>query len=276
MNPLFGQTRENVRFAEAISKILKAEKSGKKIGLFIGRQAHEALPQEEAWEWVSLDREQGRGLDPNRIHIECDFNDEKYVQRIKHLFDKVVVDLEVTKYFTDETLHYDPVERLGALLKTSHLSALVLPCETLTQFFEGKDLKPVNFNRVSHLESESQKYKNKCQELLNNYKISTDSESREKELRLFKKNSQNYYEGVELSEEELWDEFYDSKMQELADQQGLKEPASDDAQIVRDNMQNLLEKVFKQIEFHKWREYPYETKKGSTGTDYFIAHDPKQ
>lgn len=274
MNTLSGPNSENVHFTEALAKIQEASKSGKKIGLFIGRQAHEDLPVEEGWVWVSLDLEQGQTLDPNRIHLQCNFNEKNSIAKIEHLFDKVVVDLEVTKYFSDDTLQFDPVQRLSTLLKTSQMSLLILPCETLTSFHEGTEPKPINFNRVSHLESESKGYEMKCMALLDDYK--ENSAGIEEDFKLFKEDNQNYYDGLGLTDEELRDDFYDIKMQDLAKQQGLLAPEANDDQIVRENMQKLLAQAFDGIEFHSSEEFPYESTRGTKETrNYFIAHDPK-
>lgn len=102
---------------------MEVSNQGKKLGLFIGRTAKEALPSEEEEQdmiWASLDVEMGSIPLEGRIHLKMDCNDESSMKKISHLFDKVVLDLSVLKF-----LHEDPWRRLGKLLKKEKEATLI-------------------------------------------------------------------------------------------------------------------------------------------------------
>jgi hypothetical protein len=109
---------------------------GKKIGLFIGKTATETLPKDDKLIWVSLDLEilndmpadsfnTGR-IAPDRLHLKMDFNDQKKMDELRYLFDKVVVDASTWKFVDDKGKLGNSLRRFHSLLKQKPSSEITI------------------------------------------------------------------------------------------------------------------------------------------------------
>lgn len=120
---------------EAINRVIELSKTlvgtDKKLCLFVGRSDVEPLPQEEKSVWVSLDDQLEN--DPpqgERLHLKIDFNqDLQAMAKIKGVFDKIVMDQGVLKFFKPVNPLFTPWTRLGGLLKRSPNSELITESE---------------------------------------------------------------------------------------------------------------------------------------------------
>lgn len=126
---------------EVISKVTilseEVAKTGRKLGLFIGRTAKESLPSEDEDKnitWISLDKDMGSVPIAGRIHLTMNFNDEVSMKKISNLFDKVVLDLSVLKFFDE-----DPWRHLGRLLKKDHNATLITEATGYTGLLIGRE-----------------------------------------------------------------------------------------------------------------------------------------
>lgn len=90
------------RIEEVIARLHAASASGSKLGIFVGRNDDQSIPNEEGWTWCSLDRAPTQnGLAENRLHLRMSFNDEDEMKKIQGIFDKVVLDRSVIKFMDD-------------------------------------------------------------------------------------------------------------------------------------------------------------------------------
>lgn len=122
-------------FDEEILKVRELAKTlpldNKKLCLMVGITQNESLPSDkgEAKEnevWVSLDIQPViNKLDPKRIHLQMDMNDQEALEKISGCFDKVVLDISVLKYFKDL-----PWLRLQCLLTPRDDSTLITEAST--------------------------------------------------------------------------------------------------------------------------------------------------
>jgi hypothetical protein len=109
-----------------MAAILKANKAGKKIGLLIGRDFTQSIPEEEGWLWVDGNIE-GNPMKfdelASRIDLKMDFANIETIQKLKGLFDKVVVDFSTLKFLgkTRDDFH--------TLLKQQPSSVLIVETE---------------------------------------------------------------------------------------------------------------------------------------------------
>ncbi|CCB90212.1 hypothetical protein [Simkania negevensis] len=109
-----------------IAAILKANEAGKKIGLLIGRDFNQPVPQEKGW--LSVDGNiEGNPMKfdelASRIDLKMDFDNIETIQKLKGLFDKVVVDFSTLKFLskTRDDFH--------TLLKQQPSSVLIVETE---------------------------------------------------------------------------------------------------------------------------------------------------
>jgi hypothetical protein len=106
---------------DVIEKIVNlAGKEEVKLGLFVGRNCIETLPEEMDWNWVSLSSMTEDGKPPEgRLHLRIDFNTAQ-LEKIHGLFDKIIVDRSVLKFFMK-----NPWVALSACLKQKEASQLI-------------------------------------------------------------------------------------------------------------------------------------------------------
>lgn len=103
---------------DVINKIKTASTQGLKTALFVGRDDTMVLPKESGWYWISLDITMQHAFSDKRPHLRMNMN---YMFEIARLFNKVVVDSSVIKFFEDS-----PWDALHNLLKKSKDSELVV------------------------------------------------------------------------------------------------------------------------------------------------------
>lgn len=93
---------------EPVLARIRELKKDHEVNLFVGRRAAEALPEIEGKEvWVSVDIVSDPGYikdHPDRLHLVMNVSDIASMQTIEGLFNKVVVDLSVSKFFENSAL----------------------------------------------------------------------------------------------------------------------------------------------------------------------------
>ncbi|MCE5316691.1 MAG: hypothetical protein LLG04_04930 [Parachlamydia sp.] len=104
----------------AVAKATEAKKMNKKLGLFLCRGAEQSVPANGDEIWITLDLTQGKPLDPARVHLQMDANDKR-LERIYHLFDKVILDFSCWGIVGDN----EPWKKLRNLLKNSPEAELI-------------------------------------------------------------------------------------------------------------------------------------------------------
>jgi hypothetical protein len=115
----------NLEFDKFRDISMTAQRSNKKICLFVGRTITEEVPQHENEVWISLDmmlssRQSLRFIE-NRIHLQIDMKkDNELMKKISRCFDKVVVDQSTGCHIMDLFC------RMGALLKDNKESTLIV------------------------------------------------------------------------------------------------------------------------------------------------------
>lgn len=109
-------------------------KDGKKLCLFIGRVPGEPFPGFEQTKpenevWISLDKRiDTQKFHPlKQIHLILDIYDER-VEKIKHIFDKVLVDIGTLRHFNNDD---NPWGHLKELLKPNNDSQLITEASNL-------------------------------------------------------------------------------------------------------------------------------------------------
>ncbi len=105
-----------------LEQIKQAKAAGLKVGLFVARREDQTIPQEKGWLWLSLDEQMNQPFNPLRPHLKIDFNNRDQMQTINQLFNKVVVDLSVIKFFNRDK---NPWEELRKLLIRHRSSKLI-------------------------------------------------------------------------------------------------------------------------------------------------------
>ncbi len=102
-----------------IEQIRLARSQGTQTALFLGRTNDQSMPVEEGWAWFSLDEH----MEPENRghHLQINFNEPEIMQKIHNLFDKVVVDCSVIKFF-----HDSPWDALQPLLFKDKSSELIV------------------------------------------------------------------------------------------------------------------------------------------------------
>lgn len=114
----------------AIEAIVEAKKAGKQIGLVIGRELREPLPEEEGWLWVSGNIEGETQIAENRVHLSMDFSDIGKLPKIKSLFKRVVVDFSTQKFLRVESSFLHSWRRLVPLLDSVEGAQLIIEDES--------------------------------------------------------------------------------------------------------------------------------------------------
>jgi hypothetical protein len=151
-NPYTVSQKDAYKFGEILNKIQILQMHGKTICLFIGRTPFEELPSDrrEAKEnevWISADpalispegfpedsegpmtltKYKNLSLNPDLIHLWLNFNEQKDLEQIQGLFDKVVIDQSTTKMFENNF-----TQRFSILLRTPESELIFenpsLPC----------------------------------------------------------------------------------------------------------------------------------------------------
>ena len=93
---------------------------GKTLCLFVGRTPKEKLPPETGEAkpneiWVSGDgHNAGPAINPQRIHLHFDFNQQHLIEKLRRKFHLIVVDLSVIKF-----LEEDFANRFSVMLRTA-------------------------------------------------------------------------------------------------------------------------------------------------------------
>jgi hypothetical protein len=108
-----------------ISHLRKLQSEGKKLGVVIGKKASESLPKEDGITWVSLDREVlGKGsVKKGRLHLKLNHNEQKDMDQIRKLFDKVVVDAPTWKTINETG---SPLGRFHSIMTPEFNSELII------------------------------------------------------------------------------------------------------------------------------------------------------
>ena len=89
-----------------LSRIDQAKHAGENLAIFLGRSNGQSLPEQQGWQWFSLDMYTDIKADFSR-HLEADFNDAAFMDRIARTFHRVIVDHSTIKFVHEPwpTLH---------------------------------------------------------------------------------------------------------------------------------------------------------------------------
>jgi hypothetical protein len=129
----FREIYENYHFGNVVTKLKQLQADGMLIYGFFGKTPFEALPKAEKNEvWVSIDHSvipyytadketTSTILDPNRLFLLLDCNQQEGLELVQGLFDKVVIDKSTPKFFEN-----DFVRRFTILLHDSQ-SKMIFP-----------------------------------------------------------------------------------------------------------------------------------------------------
>ncbi len=141
---------------EMINSIINLKFSGKKLALFIGRTEKEPLPSDgeeyryesadNNYTWVSLDRSHCIEVPEERLHLSLDATKSEDIEIINRLFDKVVIDISVWKFLTDND---NQVFRLASLLTPGPESKLMFESSVPCVFIDMDSTEP-KFNKFSY------------------------------------------------------------------------------------------------------------------------------
>lgn len=108
-----------ISISPEIEEIYNAAAKGMKIGLVIGREVGQPVPQKEGWLWVSGNLDGAPAILESRVHLQMDFNKDETCEKLHGLFDRVVVDTETLKFM------FKPWSRFKSLLKIEPTSQLI-------------------------------------------------------------------------------------------------------------------------------------------------------
>lgn len=165
--------KEKYRFGETVSKLKSFQSQGKKLCLFMGRTPYEKLPSDnnEAMPneiWASADialispeyRESIKDLPGTgeRYHFWMDLNHQPSLMIVCGLFDKIVIDISMTKFLT-----HDYPRRFSVLLHTDE-SVLIFDNSFTSQL--NTQIQNLEFNHnFCKLEVPQKEYIEKFKEL---------------------------------------------------------------------------------------------------------------
>jgi hypothetical protein len=228
---------------KTIEKIKELNEDNNKICCYVGRVLEESIPKVEGEIWVSLDQYRGNGSLHNRLHLQVDFH-SKEMKKLKGLFDKVVVDQNVTR-----GCHW--WLNLGFLLKENPNSTLISPAlpnqYTQESFYgtvkdfekkqeEASALNPNSIIVISHMNRDNPM---KCDSLnIDHLQFNID----------FKKEKK--YDARRLLEEE---------------------------ENTLRRTERVLKKFFTSVELIKGKNFPYKISRGNyVKRDHFILKGPQK
>lgn len=140
------ETKLSLTLDETIDKIKKLDLNGKKLCLFIGRTENEELPEEEDSIWLSLDCQKVENPKYSRLHLQADFTNLAHLEKMKGLFDKVIVDFSTFKFMAATA---DPWRNLSITLKLSPESTLIT--ETISMVCYEDQASSTFYQRGAHV-----------------------------------------------------------------------------------------------------------------------------
>ena len=73
---------------KGIEALIKASNAGKKVGLIIGREKDQYIPQDDNWLWVSGNLDGEPEILKDRVHLQLDFDESDQCSVVYHLFCK--------------------------------------------------------------------------------------------------------------------------------------------------------------------------------------------
>lgn len=273
-NPLQGEALEIAmkknayQIDQIIARIHQSQAEGKKIALFAGRDNSQSLPQEEGWEWFSLDVEL-KNADYQK-HLIVDLNNYIQLSKIRNLFDKVVLDFSVLKFIVPK-----PWEKMHLLLKPAEDSELIIESASPVSSFTHNpqvELDPEN----AVLKIPFQEYMsviNKNDHAFNEWKKREGTlkveEAKEEFLERRKQEEEKGKDFLAGDEENEFKEYILRK-----ENLYLQRPNHYDE--LRLSIENFLkDRYFDHVELHRHELYPYRTGNEAVITDFWRLRSPK-
>jgi hypothetical protein len=257
---------------ETIQKIKELSQSGEKVCLFIGRTISESLPKEEGVIWISGDREfvqttysaDSSSINSlkEKIHICCDFTDEKSMGEFRGLFNKIVIDRSTCKFMDG-----DFISRFARLLKPYSESNMIFEKTPYTTVYSTEVKEPQN--RYSYLMIPDDFLYREIEEndyIIQRYNRITGSSQKasdfikfkEEQVVLYKLN--NIHDLADLfSQEDLEDSFNYFIANKLRSSYGFNPSCSESLEVCVQETKKHMEKIFQKVELIENSSYPYST-----------------
>lgn len=269
---------------EMINAIIELKCSNKKLALFIGRTEKESLPTDgEEWmyeesdknyTWVSLDCAKCEDVPEERLHLSLDATKSEDIEIICGLFDKVVIDISVWKFLTDDN---NQVFYLASLLTPGSKSKLMFESSVSSHSIE-LDITEPKFEKFTFAIPGLYALKN--MDLEN--KIWIQAISKEKGIE-FKDINEFVKYRDELADElakDNWKEYdqiqskVDEILSENEENQKYRNMIQDCELKIENNILHDLEKCFDQVEVIK--DTPYYKNNYQKTSRFFVATGRKK
>ncbi len=243
----------------SLKRIDAYQEQGKTLCLFVGRTPAEKLPSETGEAnpneiWVSGDiSDTGPAINPDRIHLHFDFNEQRLIEKLKRKFDLIVIDLAVAHSLRD-----DFANRFSEMLR-SFESKMILEAFSGLMAFDLSAYQP-RFDSSSYMlfcplsaQLELIKKKEAC---LENYRRVTPQDKQQADWQEFLKARDE--SGYSHWPQDALDRDREvAFMHLIAEREGIK---MDDSHSVAFAVQELishLKKTFAQVELKQDQPYPY-------------------
>jgi|GEM_PF-4738045 len=253
---------------DVIAKIQQARRQGLKTAIYVGRGDTQSIPKEEGWYWVSLDHGMENALDENRPHLKMDFNAQ--MGCIANLFDKVVVDQWVLKFFHAA---WDTLHHLMVIAPESELVVEADPCmhgltpESMPDFQPGKPsyqtpvMDKVQFQQAEKVAFATWQQKvgiAQSDALYDEFKGAKSPAEIDRKLRM-----------ANGSEDRLKMEF----MHMILKKENIEPKKKSYLPEFYEKCEEYLVKLFGEVTLHLGEKYPYQN---NLTLDFWVLRNPKQ
>lgn len=265
-------TDENsYQFGEAVKKIDDLRKEGKKICLFIGRNASEKLPSDcnesdPNEVWISADIQMRNLLSPNRIHLWIDCNQQEAIETLQGLFNKIVIDQSTTK-----ALYNDFAKRFSILFSSQDSSLLFEAFHGMYLMGSQFAFDPNRYEITIPLREISMATRRE-RELFENWGKKSEEEKTKDLTEFFSEQSVPKTQSHPLFKQEF------TKF--LTKKAGIPHHSMIKTQFIMEGgllFKSYLETRFHHVEYHSNEPFPYSTNyRNLQGKDsFFIVNNPK-
>lgn len=251
---------------EVIAKIIQAKDEGVKVGIFLGRDNTQVLPQEEGWKWFSLDINLKEGETGH--HLKMDFNAPAEMQKIKGLFNKAIIDYSTLKCFNK------PWPTLVKLLQDDPDSSAI--CEARTNFMGSTNLEPVFLPmKATMILPRNNNYIQERNHFEGWKKKVGEAEVAQRYQKFCQKNESSIANIAHWSKEQINQELELRFMREILKEENLEVPE-------RSYLPDLYAEIKKCVESNYFLEaklesglFPYRIGEEAIHMDYWVMRSPK-
>ena len=179
------------RNAPVITRLIEARSLGKKTAVFLGRGDSQSLPNENGWEWYSLNNVAYLNT-PKISHIVLDFNENSSMKQLTGLFNKVVFDWSTSKFCNK------PFQVVYDLLEKDVNS------EALVEFYPSR--KP---ELNEEYDPETMSFNKSCDERFSAHKLNLAAFNKWKE-KIGPVEFQNRFDAFKLKEARVYPDTWDN------------------------------------------------------------------